>query len=115
MKKNSAFLNLLGQIRLYSLIDLILLTIAINASFFQIIGTIFLHTGFLLFLEKTHKHKYRTPFPKNSYAIITLIGLFFYKSFSAIGFLLFSFFYAKKTILHFLPLPLYLGECRDIF
>ena len=91
-------LNLLGQIRLYSLIDLILLLIAIKSGTFQLIGAVFLHLGFLLFLEYTHKHEYRIPFPKYLWAPLLLTGMVFYKSIFVTGFLICSFLYTKKNL-----------------
>lgn len=98
MKTKNNLLNLIGQIRIYSLIDLILLLIAIKAGSFQFVGVILLHLGFLLFLEHSHKHKYRNPFPKYLWVFLILGGVFFYKSFFVIGFLIFSFLYTKKNV-----------------
>jgi len=103
MRSKNSLLNLFGQIRVYSLIDLILLIVAINADKFQLLGVIFLHLGFLLFLEYTHKHKNRMPFPKYLWAFLILIGIVFYQSFFVIGFLLCSFLYTKKNISNFSP------------
>jgi hypothetical protein len=94
----NVFTNLLGQIRLYSLIDLILLLIAINSSNYQFIGAVLLHLSFILYLEKSHNHKYRLPFPKFIWIFLLIIGLVFYKSYFAIGYLVCSFFYTKKNI-----------------
>lgn len=98
MRFKNNLLNLLWQIRIYSLIDLIVLLIAIKSNNFQLIGAVLLHLGFLLFLEDTHKHKYRTPFPKYLWVFLLLIGIVFYKSFFVMGFLICSFFYAKKNL-----------------
>jgi len=103
MRSKNPLLNLLGQIRTYSLIDLIILLIAIKADTFQLIGVVLLHLGFLLFLEYTHKHEYRMPFPKYLWVFLLLIGIFFYKSFFVIGFLICSFFYTKKNLPNFGP------------
>ncbi|MCK5040102.1 MAG: hypothetical protein KAR87_03985 [Candidatus Aenigmarchaeota archaeon] len=115
MRSKNSLLNLLGQIRVYSLIDLILLIIAIKADNFQLIGVIFLHIGFLLFLEYTHKHKYRMPFPKYLWAFLFLSGIVFYKSFFVIGFLICSFFYAKKNLPNFSPYSPFLRGLQSYF
>ena len=96
-------LNLLGQIRVYSLIYLIILLIAIKSDTFQLIGVVFLHLGFLLFLEYVHKHKYRIPFPKYLWVLLLIIGIVLYKSFFVIGFLVCSFFYTKKNLPNLAP------------
>ena len=75
MSSRNTLLNLLGQIRIYSLIDLIIILIAIKADNLQFIGVILLHLGFLLFLEYTHKHKYRRPFPRYLWVLLLLIGI----------------------------------------
>jgi hypothetical protein len=98
MRSKNTLLNLLGQIRVYSLVDLILLLFAIKTNTFQLVGAILLHLGFLLFLEYTHKHKYRMLFPKYLWAFLFLIGIVFYKSFFVIGFLICSFLYTKKNL-----------------
>lgn len=98
MISENKLLNLFGQIRLYSLADLTLLLIAIKTNSLQFIGVIFLHLGFILFLESIHKHKYRISFPKWLWILLSLIGIVFYSSFSVIGFIIFSFLYAKKNL-----------------
>ena len=98
MKNQSKLLNLFGQIRVYSLIDLVLFSIAIKANSFQIAGIILLHLGFLLFLEFTHKHEFRIAFPKYLWIILLIAGLGFYQNIAVIGFLISSFFYVKKNL-----------------
>lgn len=96
--KQSHLLNLLGQIRIYSLVDLILLSIALHANAYQFVGIILLHLGFLLFLEFTHKHKFRLPFPKYLWLILLIAGIIFYNNIAVLGFLLCSYLYVKKNI-----------------
>jgi len=98
MIQKNILLNLLGQIRIYSLIDLIILLIAIDTPKLKFIGVILLHLGFLLFLEYTHKHKYRVKFPKYLWILFILIGIVLYNSPLVLGFLVFSFLYAKKNL-----------------
>jgi hypothetical protein len=94
--KNKA-LNLIGQLRIYSLVDLALLLIAVKANTLQLIGVIALHLGFILFLEESHNHNYRISFPKYSWVIVTLLGLYFVHNIPAVLFLVFSFLYVKKN------------------
>tara|TARA_Y100000310_G_C20613578_1_gene779362 strand:- start:688 stop:1320 length:633 start_codon:yes stop_codon:yes gene_type:complete len=98
MSSKSNLFNILGQVRMYSLVDLVLLFIAIKASSSQLVGIVLLHLGFIFFLEYTHKHEYRTPFPIFLWVFFLLVGIFFYRSIFVIGFLVFSFFYARKNL-----------------
>ncbi|HIJ14072.1 TPA: hypothetical protein HA371_04985 [Candidatus Woesearchaeota archaeon] len=97
MRSNNRFLNLIGQIRIYSLIDLIILLIAISSNSYQLAGAVLLHLSFILYLEKSHNHKYRIPFPKSLWVLLLIIGLILYKSYFAIGYLIFSFLYTRKN------------------
>lgn len=97
MMKITYFKNLFGQIRVYSLVDLILFAIAIGSDKFQIASIILLHLGFLLFLESRHKHNFRVPLPKYLWAVLIIAGTFFYQNIAVLGFLLASFLYVKKN------------------
>lgn len=99
--KSQKLLNLFGQIRIYSLIDLILFSIAIKANLLQTAWIVSLHLGFLLFLELSHKHSFRTPFPKYLWVILLITGISFYQHITVIGFLVSSFFYVKKNLTEF--------------
>lgn len=90
------FANYVGQLRIYSLIDLILLLIAVRANSYEFTGAILLHLGFLLYLEYVHKHPYRKSFHPSLWIIITILGIIFYAKLAVIGFLTFSFLYAEK-------------------
>ena len=94
MDKN--FANYLGQIRIYSLLDFILLLIAIEANAYELAGAILLHIGFLLYLEYVHKHPYRKSFNPSLWIIFTILGIIFYAKIAVLGFLLFGFLYAEK-------------------
>lgn len=98
MKRQSKLLNLIGQLRIYSLIDLFLFAFALKSDISQILGIFFLHLGFLLYLEFIHKHKNRVPFPKFLWIIFIFIGVFFYKDIALVGFLVCSVFYTMKTM-----------------
>lgn len=91
------FLNYLGQFRLYSLVDLILLLIATQANTQVFLGVIFLHLGFLAFLETRHSHSYRNRLPKCVWIIFTIIGIFLYRHWEVVAFLLISYLYTKKN------------------
>ncbi len=91
------FLNYLGQARLYSLIDLALLLVAVKATTFEFIGIMLLHLGFLAYLENIHSHSYRKALPKLVWVILTIGGIFFYRIVEIIPFLLFSFLYVNKN------------------
>lgn len=94
MKK---FFNYIGQIRLYSLADLILLLIAFKADNFEFFGVILLHLGFLLYLERKHSHHYREEFFVWIWILLIIFGAVLYKHIEFLPFLLFSYLYAKKS------------------
>ncbi|TKJ17008.1 hypothetical protein CEE44_00540 [Candidatus Woesearchaeota archaeon B3_Woes] len=98
MKKQNTLMNLIGQIRFYSLVDLMILLIAIGTNKLQFIGVIFLHLGFILYLEYIHSHSYRMSFPKFLWSILLIIGLIFYNHIAVIGFLICSFLYTRKNL-----------------
>ncbi len=54
-------LNYLGQLRIYSLVDLILMLRAVSQFSKPFLGAVFLWIGFLAFLESIHKDKGREP------------------------------------------------------
>jgi 1,4-dihydroxy-2-naphthoate octaprenyltransferase len=101
MKGQSTLLNLFGQIRVYSLLDLILFSLALHTNHYQIAGIILLHLGFLLFLEFSHKHEFRVAFPKYLWCILLILGIIYYQNIAVVGFLLCSYFYVKKNSLTF--------------
>lgn len=89
--------NYLGQLRIYSLLDLIILAIAIGSNRYEFIGIILLHIGFLAFLESKHKHEYRKKLPKYTWIIITVIGLISYQHIEGILFVILSYIYTLKN------------------
>ncbi len=91
------FLNYVGQIRLYSLADLILMLIALSAGMREFLGVILLHLGFLLYLEFRHKHAYRKEFHLILWPIFIVLGVLLYYKAAVIGFLLASFLYSEKN------------------
>ena len=90
-------LNYIGQLRVYSLVDLILLLIAVEATSGQFVGVLCLHVGFLSYLESTHAHNGRATVPKWVWIVLVLVGLSLYQKMETIPFLLASFFYTKKA------------------
>lgn len=90
-------LNYLGQLRLYSLVDLILLLTAVRATPHEFIGAILLHIGFLAFLESKHRHSYRKIIPSYFFIISIIAGLLLFGHFEGLLFLFFSYLYANKN------------------
>ncbi|MES2023356.1 MAG: hypothetical protein V4439_01610 [Patescibacteria group bacterium] len=88
----------LGQLRIYSLIDLIMLLVAIKATPFELIGVILLHVGFLAYLESQHSHSYRKSVPKYLWITFVIPGMFLYGHFIfGILFIVCSFLYTLKN------------------
>lgn len=96
-----SFKNYLGQLRLYSLIDLLILLIAVKASSFEFVGVVFLHIGFLAYLESRHQHSYRKKLPKYLWVVLAIIGLLFYQHIEGVLFVILSYFYTLKNKQHF--------------
>lgn len=90
-------INIIGQIRIYSLVDLILFAYAIGANRLEIVGIVLLHVSFLFYLESVHKHSYRKPIPSFVWIIGAIIGIAFYPKLSVIGFIIASALYANKN------------------
>lgn len=89
-------LNRLGQLRLYSFLDLLLLLQAAHASSRTQGGVICLWFGFLLYLEYRHQHNYRSGFPPILWVVLTFLGLWFYHRPEGFLFALFSVCYTAK-------------------
>lgn len=90
-------MNLIGQLRIYSLVDLVLLLVASHATTEQFVGSVCLWIGFLLFLEANHRHSYRARFPKGSWAILWGIGLWFFHSTEIFILILLGILYTQKN------------------
>ena len=93
-----SFLNYFGQLRLYSIFDLILFTIALGSGALTFIGIILLHLGFLIYLETTHSHPYRKKFPSRIWILLALSGIILYPRIESVLFLLLGIIYTRKTI-----------------
>ncbi|MES3006103.1 MAG: hypothetical protein V4664_04115 [Patescibacteria group bacterium] len=90
------FKNYLGQLRLYSLADLVLLLIALNADTAQFIGVLILHIAFLAYLENKHSHPYRAKVPRWVAYLLAIVGIFIFRKIEGLIYLLFAFLYTKK-------------------
>ncbi len=107
-------MNLIGQLRLYSAVDLALLLLAAKANPVQVFGSFCLWFGFLLYLESCHRHVYRRDFPKILWpTLITLAVVAFHRP-ESLGFIAYfilcSWLYAKKNEPQFgLGAPLFRG------
>lgn len=90
-------INIIGQVRIYSLIDLALFGFAIGSNYYELAGIILLHLSFLFYLEYTHKHHYRLSIPKYIWIILGVLGIIFYQNWFVIGYILASIFYVRKN------------------
>jgi 4-hydroxybenzoate polyprenyltransferase len=91
------FLNYIGQIRLYSLADLVLLLISIGSTQYELAGAVILHLGFLAYLESRHAHEYRAKVPVWVSYLLCIIGLIFFGKIEGLLYVFFSYLYTKKT------------------
>ena len=86
-----------GLVRLYSLIDIILLLFAAGFYNFEFMGAIFLHLGFLAYLEYRHNHDYREAVPIIFVSLFLILGIIFYWHWEVILYLGFSYLYTLKN------------------
>lgn len=89
-------LNYIGQLRLYSLADFVLLLIAIGSNKYECWGAIVLHIAFLAYLESRHVHPYRARVPKNLSYLLAILGLFIFRKVEGLLYLIASYLYTKK-------------------
>ena len=99
----ASFFNYLGQLRIYSLIDLVFLLIALKVSLYVFIGILFLHIGFILYLEHQHNHTYRLRFPSFLWIVLIITGILIIWKMEVLGFLIASYLYTKKKDSSFAP------------
>ncbi len=90
-------MNYLGQLRLYSFVDLILLLLATHTAPIHILGALILWLGFLLLLESRHKHSYRKQFPSFLMPLLLAFGLILYGRIEGLIFILLGYLYSQKT------------------
>ncbi len=89
--------NYIGQLRLYSLADLILLLVALGTGKYQFIGAVVLHIAFLSYLENKHAHLYRAKISSWISYVLAVVGALFYRRIEGLFYLLFGFLYTKKN------------------
>ena len=91
------FLNYLGQLRIYSFLDILVFATALSWKVDTIIGIGFIWLSFLLYLEGQHKDKPRLPVSENLWLAPFVVSLILLPPFICILFALFSFLYTKKN------------------
>ena len=91
-------MNYIGQVRIYSLIDLALLLFVVSVGDVRLVlGGLLLHVAFLGYLECSHKHDYRYVWKNWAWVSLGLVGTYLYSNIAVIGFILMSFLYTKKN------------------
>jgi hypothetical protein len=95
---NTKTLNYLGQLRLYSLVDLILMLYSGGYRSFDMLGPVLIWVGFLSYLEARHKDTGRAVVPNWVAAIFGVTSLFLFGFWKGLLFSLFSFVYTKKKL-----------------
>jgi len=108
MSKKSKLINIIWQVRIYSLVDLFLLIYILWVNISVWIWIILLHISFLFYLEFTHKHSYRFLISKYVWLIIWMTWVLFFtfeKSISlniwVIWYILSSMLYVRKNSKYF--------------
>lgn len=94
MKK---ILNYLGQLRIYSLIDLVLMMYVVGARGQTLWGAVFLWVGFLAYLESRHDHVYRAKTPRGLWVVLMFLGLILFRKVEGIGFIVAAYLYTQKN------------------
>ncbi len=90
-------LNYIGQLRIYSLIDLMLLLFAVKANLCEFLGAILLHVGSLAYLESKHKDLGRKRVPDFAWIILGGFGIILFGHILAIiGYIIASILYTRK-------------------
>ena len=89
--------NYLGQLRIYSLVDLWLLLVVAGATGRPLWGAVLLHVGFLAFLESQHRHEEREPVPEALPWLVFMVGWeWFGLRITGTWYIFFSVMYALK-------------------
>lgn len=94
-------LNYIGQLRLYSFLDLLIFATALTKDITIITGIGFLWLSFLLYLENKHQDKLRLKIYKYFWIFPFVISLFILPTRLCIEFALCSYFYANKILNRF--------------
>lgn len=90
-------MNYIGQLRIYSLVDLCILLVAFQSTRSEFVGVFALHIGFLAYLENRHGHEGRHPVPVWICPVFCVFGLLLVWKVEVALFFLFSYLYAKKN------------------
>jgi hypothetical protein len=91
-------LHYIGILRLYSLVDLLLLLLAVRLSSQAVIGSILLWIGFLFLLEARHQHEYREGVPSWLAGLFFVVGLVVFGHWAeGLAFIGLSFIYSLKN------------------
>ena len=101
--------NYIGQLRLYSFVDLILFLVAIGADGQRLAGALVLWIGFLCFLEGKHKHKYRALIPRYLWMPFFFIGTCTFGGWGMVFFFFGVLYSEKKKSLFASIAPLFRG------
>ena len=97
MVAKKRFPNYFGQLRIYSIVDLILLLVALSVGVREFIGVVFLHLSFILYLEFRHRHSNRESFYPWLWIVLLIVGGLFYFKLAVLGFIVASFLYTEKN------------------
>ena len=90
------FLNYLGQLRIYSFLDLIIFATALTKDLNTIIGIALLWLSFLFYLESRHNDEPRLRVNKYIWLAPFIFSLILLPILMCLGFAIFSFLYANK-------------------
>ena len=90
------FLNYVGQLRIYSFVDMLVFATALTSDIRTIIGIGFLWLGFLLYLESQHHDPLRSATNGYLWIIPFVLSLALLPTWLCFIFAFFSYFYAKK-------------------
>ncbi|HSX42390.1 MAG TPA: hypothetical protein VLE93_03520 [Candidatus Saccharimonadales bacterium] len=88
--------NYIGQFRIYSAIDLVILLIAAHTPAVAIIGALLLNFGFMAHLEMFHQHPYRQKLPKYLAVALYALGSVAFYHIEGLFYILWSQLYVLK-------------------
>jgi 4-hydroxybenzoate polyprenyltransferase len=97
LKNNSkTILNYLGQLRIYSFLDIFVLATALSRSLNVVAGILLLWISFLAYLESRHNDQLRLKVNRYLFLVPFVLSLFLLPIWLCLGFALFSVFYTNK-------------------
>jgi hypothetical protein len=88
--------NYIGQLRLYSCADLVLLLLAVGSDASQLLAVSLLWFGFLVYLEWQHRDPGRQPWPAVAWIVLWVAGIIVSHTLVVVPFLVLSVLYAGK-------------------